>query len=87
MEIKGKFSEVNSEIAVRYTPKIYKRNDPLITGSNIAIQAIHPAKNRPIALKIVNVVMGSAVLSGLNKAVIATRIAATINKTMCLPSN
>ena len=53
----------------------------------MAILAIHPAKNKPIAFKIVNVVIGSAALSGLKKAVIATRIAATINKTMCLPLN
>ena len=71
--IKGKLSVVKALIAVGYTPIINKINDPLIPGS-MAMLAIHPAKNKPIAFKIVNVVIDLA-LSGLKKAVIATRIA------------
>lgn len=72
--IKGKLSVVKALIAVGYTPIINKINDPLIPGSSMAILAIHPAKNKPIAFKIVNVVIGSAALSGLKKAVIATKL-------------
>ena len=54
--IKGKLV-VKALIAVGYTPIINKINDPLIPGSKMAMLAIHPAKNKPIAFKIVNVVI------------------------------
>ena len=60
--IKGKLSVVKALIAVGYTPIINKIKDPLIPGSSMAILAIHPAKNKPIAFKIVNVVIGSVCL-------------------------
>lgn len=70
----------NAEMAVEYIPRSNKTKDPLIPGSNIAVLAAHPDKNKTSVEAGVNDVM-TVLSAGDMKAVIASKIP-TISNTM-----